>query len=76
VILGLGLPFLAVSLGGACLDYAGEELMFVCDAPDASTSASSSGAGSGSGSILPSKPATDCGKSATTSSSSGSANAP
>ena len=68
LIVAAGLPFVAFSLGSACLDYAGEDWgVEGCDTSgDAGTSSSSSstgtGVGSGSGSvviIIP--PATDCG---------------
>jgi hypothetical protein len=74
VILGIGIPFLALSIGSACLDYAGEELMRVCPTADggASTSSSSGGSGSGSGSILLPVTKDDCGAA----SSSGSAGSP
>lgn len=81
VILGAGLPFVALSVGSACLDYAGEELMMPrCDSDAATTNtgaAASTGAGSGSGSgtLVPARP--DCGTNAVTvGASAGSSNSP
>jgi hypothetical protein len=57
----LGAPFVALSLLGACLDYAGEDLFQGCDA---GVAPSGSGSGSGSGSATPAADAgtrSDCG---------------
>ncbi len=66
-IVAAGLPFVALSLGSACLDYAGEDwgVVETCDTNDAGTT-TTTGTGSGSGSgviIVP--PAADCGTTTT-----------
>lgn len=57
LIVAAGLPFVALSLGGACLDYAGEDWgVEACDTSgDAGTTTPDAGGGSGSGSgiIIP-----------------------
>lgn len=65
LIIAAGLPFAILSLGSACLDYAGEDWgIEVCD-PDAEASAPAPtptvGSGSGSGIAIPTQPAADCG---------------
>jgi hypothetical protein len=65
LIVAAGLPFVALSLGSACLDYAGEDWGIPgCDTSDGGTSDAGPttpvGSGSGSGVIVVTPPA-DCG---------------
>lgn len=62
LIVAAGFPFVALSIGSACLDYAGEDWgMGVCDTPAGSASARFGvGSGSGSGSIIPVDAGPDC----------------
>jgi hypothetical protein len=64
LIVAAGLPFVALSLGSACLDYAGEDWGIEgCDTSgDAGTTSDAGTPGSGSGSgIIIAPPAADCG---------------
>ena len=54
LIFAAGLPFVALSLGSACLDYAGEDwgVVETCDTNDAGTT-TTTGTGSGSAAATP-----------------------
>jgi hypothetical protein len=75
LIVAAGFPFVALSIGSACLDYAGEDWgVEVCDTATSSTGSAAGamkfgvGSGSGSGSIIPVDIGPDCGTGAASSS--------
>lgn len=66
LIVAAGLPFVVLSLGSACLDYAGEDWgVEVCDTSGDAATTTPVGSGSGSGSgVIVVPPAVDCGTTA------------